>query len=250
MFIHNIDPIFLSLGPIQIRYYGIIYALAFLIGYFYIKKAAEKRKLKIDVDSLLVYLIVGDIIGARLFEVIFYNPSYYFSNLSQIFAVWNGGLSFHGGLIGGLIASVIFCRKNKIKLLELADIIAIPLAFGLFLGRIANFVNGELFGYPASLPWAVDFGDGIFRHPTQIYESLKNLFIFFVLLKINKKKHKDGYLFFIFITLYGILRFFIEFLKVPENHLLGLPTGQMFSLLMVITGVYFLAKFKKQENKT
>ena len=246
MFVHNINPVLLKLGSLEIRYYGIIYALAFLIGYYYIKRESEKRNLKLDADSLITYLIIGTLIGARLFEIIFYNPSFYFSNPLEIFALWHGGLSFHGGLVGGLVASIIFCRKYKIRLLELGDILAVPLAFGLFIGRIANFINGELYGYPTNLSWGVDFGDGIFRHPTQIYESLKNLFIFFILLKLKKKEHKEGYPFFVFLPLYGLIRFFIEFLQVPENYLLGMPTGQLFSALMFITGIYFLTKSRRE----
>ena len=199
--------------------------------------------MKLDVDSLIVYLVIGTVLGARLFEVLFYNPSFYFGNPLEVLAVWHGGLSFHGGLIGAMLASYIFCRKYNIDYLELADIVSIPLAFGLFLGRIANFINGELYGYETSLPWAVKFqgADG-FRHPTQIYEALKNLFIFFILFNLKDKKYKKGTLFFIFITLYGLLRFFIEFLKVPESYLLGLPTGQLFSILMFLIGGIYLIK--------
>lgn len=246
MFVNNINPMFLSIFGLEIRYYGIIYALSFLIGYYFIKKINEKRNLKLDVDSLITYLIIGTVLGARIFEVLFYNPGFFIKNPLEIVMLWHGGLSFHGGLIGAMIAAYIFCRKNKVDYLELADIVSIPLALGLFLGRIANFINGELYGYETTLPWAVKFqGVEGFRHPTQIYESIKNLLIFFVLFNLKDKELKKGTIFFVFITLYGLFRFFIEFLKVPESYLLGLPTGQLFSLAMFLTGICLLYRNHK-----
>ncbi|HLD02619.1 MAG TPA: prolipoprotein diacylglyceryl transferase [Candidatus Nanoarchaeia archaeon] len=239
MFVHNIDPILFSLGPLQIRWYGLFYALAFIAGYFYIRHQAKKQNLAFDTENFLVYLIIGDLIGARVFEILFYNPSYYFSNPLEMLAIWHGGLSFHGGLLGGLIAAWLFSRKYKIPLLKLADLCSIPLAFGLFIGRIANFINAELVGKITSVPWCVKFPDyeGC-RHPTQIYEALKNLFILLILYPLSNKEHKDGYLFSVFLIMYSILRFFIEFLKVPETMFFFLTTGQALNILMLIFGIY------------
>ncbi len=249
MFIHNIDPVALHLGFLEIRWYGIIYALGFLLAYFYVSSQVKKRNLSFDVDSFFVYLILGTLIGARLFEVLFYNPVYYFSNLLQIPAVWNGGLSFHGGLLGGFLAGLWSCKKQNLSWKIIADLLAIPLAIGLAFGRIANFINGELYGYPASLPWAVDFGDSIFRHPTQLYESLKNFIIAGILFIIKQRKSlQPGILFMTFLILYGAIRFFIEFLKVPETSFAGLATGQWFSLFMIALGVMGINKLKKAKS--
>ena len=246
MFINNINPVALQLGPLEIRWYGIIYALGFLFAYYYVKHALAKKKIMFDVDTFFISVILGNLIGARLFEVFFYNPAYYFANPTEIIAVWKGGLSFHGGLLGGFLASFWFCKKQKISWKIIADILAIPLAIGLGFGRIANFINGELYGYPTSLPWGADFGDGVFRHPTQLYESLKNFLIAGILTAVNaRKKLSPGILFILFMILYGSVRFFIEFLKVPETMFLGLATGQWFSLLMVVLGIYGIHKFKK-----
>ncbi|HZX44845.1 MAG TPA: prolipoprotein diacylglyceryl transferase, partial [Candidatus Nanoarchaeia archaeon] len=156
MFYNNINPTFLKLGPFEIRYYGIIFVIGFIIAFFLIRYLAKKRELNLskdDVWDLLFYIALGAVIGARLFEVIVYNFPYYLANPFEIIAVWHGGLSFHGGLIGALSAGWLFCRKKKIGFYELADIVVVPLAFGLFLGRIANYINGELVGRATSVPW-------------------------------------------------------------------------------------------------
>ncbi len=252
MFVWHMDPVAVHLGFVEIRWYGIIYALAFLIGYWYTKRAAKERGWSLDVDALFTFLIIGTVVGARLFEVLFYNFGYYSTHLFDVVAVWKGGLSFHGGLVGGFLAAWWFCKKHKFSLVALADVLVIPLAFGLFLGRLANFINGELYGFPTSLPWGVDFGDGLFRHPTQIYESLKNLFIFGVLVLLKKRykeQHFKGYLFMMFFTLYGVLRFGIEFLKVPEVSWLFLTVGQWFSAAMAVIGISGLYYVYKRKNR-
>ncbi|HLD12785.1 MAG TPA: prolipoprotein diacylglyceryl transferase [Candidatus Nanoarchaeia archaeon] len=248
MFTLNIEPVLFHLGSLEIRYYGLLYAFAFLVGYWYMRRRAKYLRWKLDVDVLFTYLIIGNLVGARLFEVLFYSPSYYFANPLKILFLWQGGLSFHGGLVGGALALWWFCKKYKHSWLELADVLVLPLAFGLFLGRIANFLNGELFGYPSSLPWAVDFGDGVFRHPTQLYESLKNLILFLLLVLLHRrlKKHAyPGYLLAVFLTAYGFFRFFLEFLKVPEQLWLGFPVGQWLSAVMVLAGMVFFLYVRK-----
>ncbi|HLC54999.1 MAG TPA: prolipoprotein diacylglyceryl transferase [Candidatus Nanoarchaeia archaeon] len=246
MFIHSIDPVALHLGPLEIRWYGIIFALGFLLAYWYVQRQVKKKNIVFDADSFFIYIIIGAVIGARLFEVLFYSPSYYFSNPLQVFAVWKGGLSFHGGLLGGFLAGFWSCKKQNLSWKIVADLLAIPLALGLAFGRIANFINGELYGYPTALPWAVDFGDGIFRHPTQLYESLKNFLIAGALFVIKQRKSlQSGMLFMLFFVMYGFIRFFIEFLKVPETSFAGLATGQWFSLIMVVIGIIGIRRLKK-----
>ncbi len=248
MFYHNINPTLLRLGPFEIRYYGIIFVLAFIIAYFLINHLAKERKINLnknDVTDFLFYLLIGVILGSRLFYVIIYNPGYFLSNPLEAFAIWHGGLSFHGGVIGAVIASLIFCKKKKLSFLELADITVIPLSIGLSLGRIANFLNGELYGRITSVPWAVKFRDAEgFRHPSQIYESLKNLLIFSVLWLIRNKNLPKGYLFSIFILMYSSLRFFIEFVRAPDPQLgfiiFGLTMGQILCVIMFISGLILL----------
>ena len=188
MFINNIDPILLHIGPFGIRYYGVIYVLGFIFSYVLFKYFANKDKLKINqekIDEYFLWLIAGVIIGARIFEVFIYNPECYLSNIAEMFMLWHGGLSFHGGLVGAVTATWIFCKKNKVAFYDFVDILVIPAALALALGRIANFTNSELYGKitnTQSTPWCVVFQkiDGFCRHPTQIYESIKNIFMFFV----------------------------------------------------------------------
>ena len=254
MFYNNINPTLLRFGPFEIRYYGIIFVAAFVIAYFMIYYLAQKRELKLsrdDVADYLFYEIVGVVVGARLFEIIFYEPAYYFSSPFQMLAVWKGGLSFHGGLVGGVIATLLFCRRKKIRFYDLIDIIVIPAAFGLFLGRIANFTNGELVGRVTGVPWCVKFRnyEGC-RHPSQLYESFKNLVIFFGLWFLKDKKLKRGMLFWSFVVMYSVLRFFIEFFKDPVGELglfLGLTTGQWLNIAMFITGIVFMVRIKNEQ---
>jgi len=157
MFYHNINPILLELGPFQVRWYGLMYLLSFVIAYIMIKKYSDLSKEQ--VTDLLFYQAVFMIVFARAFEVVYYQPSYFFSNPSQILAVWKGGLSFHGGLFGFAVGTTIFAKKEKKSILKLADLIAVPAALGLMLGRIGNFINGELVGRVTNVPWCVNFSN-------------------------------------------------------------------------------------------
>jgi phosphatidylglycerol:prolipoprotein diacylglycerol transferase len=251
MFIHNIDPVLFSIGPLEIRYYGIIYLLGFFLAYIILRWLAPK-KLGISKEKVLDYIFwiaIGIIVGARLFYVFIYNPSYYLLRLWEALYIWQGGLSFHGGLIGGIIAAVIFCKKNKISLFRMADLTALPLAFALSLGRIANFLNAELVGRPSSLPWCVKFptAEGC-RHPSQIYASLKDLFIFSLLFFLRDKKMKDGTLFSIFLLLYGSLRFIVGFFRAPDpqiSYIFNLTMGQWLSILTFIAGAALYISINK-----
>ncbi len=251
MFYHNINPTLLSIGPFEIRYYGIIFLIGFVIAYFLIGYLAKERKIELkkdDVADLMFYILIGVIIGSRLFYILFYNLKFYLMNPLKIFALWLGGLSFHGGLVGAAIAIFVFCKKKNINFYELADIVVIPLALGLGLGRIGNFLNGELVGRITNVPWAVKFKeyDG-FRHPSQLYESLKNFFMFFVLFFIRNKELKKGFLFWLFVIMYSVLRFFIEFFRAPDPQLgfiFGLTMGQILNIVMFSVGIYFISRLK------
>jgi|SRR3989338_4722045 len=254
MFMHNINPVLLRLGPFEIRYYGLFYVLGFVMAYFIIDYLAKKKKISLskdDIADFLLYIIVGTVLGARIFYIIFYNLPFYLSNPFEMLAVWHGGLSFHGGLIGSVIAGFYFCKRKKIDFYEIADITVIPLALGLALGRIGNFINGELYGRITDVPWAVKFPDAEgFRHPSQIYESFKNLLIFSTLWIIKDKKLPRGFIFWLFVVMYSALRFIVEFTREPDEQLgfiIGFLTmGQILSIAMFLTGVYFIYHVHKK----
>ncbi|MCD4666345.1 prolipoprotein diacylglyceryl transferase [archaeon] len=242
MFVHNINPVLFSIFGLEVRYYGIIYALGFLVALFWLQKNRKELNLtKENVYDFIFYLAVGVIVGSRLFEV-FYNPSYFLSNFTNILKIWDGGMSFHGGLIGAILVSYFYSKKKGIRFYKLVDIMVIPAAFMLFLGRIANFINGELVGKITNVSWCVEFKDyENCRHPSQIYEAFKNLVILFVLLFTKTRKSlKEGSLFWLFVTLYGLFRFLIEFLKEPTITYFGIPLGQALSFIMLIIGGYML----------
>ncbi|MBL7148042.1 MAG: prolipoprotein diacylglyceryl transferase [Nanoarchaeota archaeon] len=245
MFVHNIDPVFFTIFGLEVRYYGLVYFFGFLFLLWFLNKKRKSLELtKEQVYDFVFYLIIGAIVGSRLFEVLFYNPVYYFNNLSKIIALWEGGMSFHGGLVGAVIVSLIFCKKNKKDFYKLADIIVLPLACFLFLGRIANFINGEIVGKITNFKYAVKFPnyEG-YRYPTQLFEAFKNLVIFFILLPL--KNLKKGVVFYLFIILYSFFRFFIEFYKEPSAVYLGVSLGHLFCVVFFVVGVVGLYKVTK-----
>jgi len=254
MFVHSINPVLLSLGPFQIRYYGLFWLIGFVMAYFLLIHLAKRKELSItkdDIADLLLYIILGTVLGARLFYILVYNLPFYLSNPFEMLAVWHGGLSFHGGLIGAVAAGFIYCRRKKISFYDIADIIVIPLALGLALGRIGNFINGELYGRITDIPWAVKFPDAEgFRHPSQIYASFKDLTIFFALWIMKDKKLPKGFMFWAFVVMYSALRFMVEFFRQPDEQLgfiLGpLTMGQILSILMFLIGLFFIYKVSKE----
>ncbi|MBR9690186.1 prolipoprotein diacylglyceryl transferase [Candidatus Woesearchaeota archaeon] len=250
MFIHNLNPVILSLGPLQIRYYGLVFAFGFLLAHLVLLKAAEKKKIKnFDKEAaydLTLYVILGTILGARLIFELVYNLPEFLSNPLHFFLLWKGGLSFHGGIIGASLAAYYFLKKRRIQFYPVADVLVIPLALMLGFGRIANFLNGELWGTVTSVSWAVKFplAEG-FRHPSQLYEAAKNFFIFGVLLYVKDLKLKKGTLFWSFVGLYGALRFLVTFYREAEYYFFGIGIGQWLSLLMVPIAGFMLYKIHK-----
>ena len=249
MFIHSINPVFLSIGPVEIRYYGLIMALGVFFGILIVRDLARRKKLGIDEDTLLeglFYMVLFGFIGARIDHILLHDTMFYLANPLEIFAVWHGGLAAHGAFIGGILALYLYCRKKKISIYQVLDLTVVPLALGLAFGRIANFINGELYGRITSVPWAVKFpGVEGFRHPSQLYESAKNFIIFFTLLFITKKEtkkktHKDGFIFWAFIFMYSLLRFFVEFFREPDFLFLGLSLGQITSIILLVVSAPFL----------
>ena len=261
MFYHNINPVLLELGPFQIRYYGLFYALGFVIAYYTIAYLAKRKQLpltKDDVADFIIYNVIGIVAGARLIYVIFYNPLFYLKNPLEIIAVWHGGLSFHGGLLGAVFATFLFCRKKKIGFYDIADIAVIPVALGLALGRLGNFTNAELYGRVTDVSWCVDYSKNQHvpdlpsgcRHPSQIYESLKNFFIFAALWFVKDKKFPKGFMFWSFVTLYGLLRTIIEFFRVPDEQIDFIfsyfTMGQLLSFPLFLIGAYMLLRLRKK----
>lgn len=242
LFTSNLNPVLFEIGPVAIRWYGVLMALGFICGYFIIAKLAKERKLKLDVDTYLIYMIIGILGGARLGEIIFYQDLwFYLTNPLKIFALWEGGLASHGALLGGIIAHWIFCKRNKIHFYDLADIVVIPIALGAAFVRIGNFFNAEILGKISNVPWAVKFGGlGEYRHPSQLYEALKNLIIFGVLWRMRLFNFAKGVLFWMFLLLFSVLRFFVEFFKDYQVMDAGLTMGQWLSIPVFIVSVVML----------
>ena len=249
-----VNPILLNIFGLEIRYYGILLALAFLFGYFIsLKFIKEKFNLsKSKVENFLLVLTVSMIIGARLFEVFFYDFNYYFSDPKMIFYIWHGGLASHGALIGAVLATLWFARKNKLKFYDVADILAIPIALGTVFVRIGNFINGELVGKITNVSWGVKFDDyeGI-RHPVQIYQAVTNFITFLTLLYARTLKNlPSGFLFWLFMIMFSVFRFITEFYKdLPLDyglHAYGLDLAQYLSVLIFAVSIVFMARiFKK-----
>ncbi|MFH1456393.1 MAG: prolipoprotein diacylglyceryl transferase [archaeon] len=252
MWIHNLDPTLLTFGPFEIRYYGLVYVIGFLFVLFFLEYMRKKNKVPLNKEQiydLIFYLILGVLIGSRLFHVIFWEPSYYLAQPWKILYFWQGGMSFHGGLLGVILVGLWFSKKNNIKFLQLADIISIPAVIILAFGRIANFINGELPGTPTESSWCVIFpGYEECRHPIQLYSALKRFLVAGVLVLINLNKHKPGFIFLNLIFFMGLGRFFIDFLR-EDARWLGLSAGQYFSLAMVLITTYIFLKYYKKECK-
>jgi phosphatidylglycerol---prolipoprotein diacylglyceryl transferase len=251
MFIHNINPTILSIGPLEIRWYGLFYVLGFVMVYLFLRYFSKKGYIKLnikEVEDVVFWSIIGMLIGARAIYFLVYNFSAFVNNPLEIVYIWHGGMSFHGGLIGVILALLIFSKIKKVSFYSITDFIVIPVTLCLALGRIGNFVNGELFGRISNLPWSMNFNgetvdnNPIFRHPSQIYEALKNVLMFFVLWFIKDKKLKPGTMSWLFVAMYGILRFFIEYVREPEIYFGPFTAGQVLCLGMIIFGGLMLVQ--------
>ncbi|MBN2423059.1 prolipoprotein diacylglyceryl transferase [Candidatus Woesearchaeota archaeon] len=249
MFVHNINPDLVRIGSFSIRFYGIVYALGFiLVTYVLVKAAENKRILNLNESKavdLVTYGILGAVIGARIWHIIT-EFEYYIHNPLQMLEIWKGGLAFFGGIAGGIIVVSFFCRKYKIDLIKVLDIVAVPMPFIVFLGRIANFINGEHYGFPVNLPWAVVFPfiDSQPRHPAQLYEALSMLLLFLILLFLRKKKRKTGFIIWSAFMMYGCFRFVTEFFRdtAVKHMVFGLSTAQYLSIVVFVIGIYNLSK--------
>jgi phosphatidylglycerol---prolipoprotein diacylglyceryl transferase len=251
-FVDNLNPVLMHLGPMQVRWYGVMYALSFIIGYYLICYLAQKRGAPLDKDGfaeLVSYLVGGVLFGGRLGYVLFYNLPYYLHHPVKILAVWDGGMSFHGGLLGVIIAALLFSRKTGIGFLSLAELVVPVAPLGLFLGRLGNFINGELWGRPSNVAWAMIFpraplvhGMMVPRHPSQLYEAaLEGLVLFAVLWIMAQRQCPQAVLLGTFLTLYGVSRCFIELFREPDPQLglIGgiISMGQILSIPMIFVGI-------------
>lgn len=260
----SISPVMLSLGPLEIRWYSLAYIVGFLFSWIYIKKLSLNKtlydrkssfELKL-IDDLVFYSVIGLIIGARIGYIIFYNLEFYFQNPLTILYVWEGGLSFHGGLIGIIIAALYTSRIYKVRFFELSDLICVSAPVGIFLGRVSNFINGELYGRPSSTLFGIIFpnADNQYRHPSQLYEAFLEGLILFIILNISifffKTLSKPGYVSGLFLLLYGLFRFLVEFSREPDIQV-GyvydfLTMGMILSVPMIIAGISILIVSSKR----
>lgn len=263
----DIDPIALSIGPLSIRWYALAYMIGFLLGWWLILKLGKFKEADqtppsiAQLDNLLPFVILGVILGGRLGYVLFYNFEYYSQHLGEALMVWHGGMSFHGGLIGVITTLIIYAKVNKIPFFSLSDCVACVVPIGLFFGRIANFVNAELYGHTTDLPWGVLFpGEDLPRHPSQLYEAILEGAVLFTVLILMYRKHfirsRFGVISGTFLMGYGISRFLVEYVREPDAQI-GLifnfiSMGQILSLPMIIAGgciiMYALTRAKAHDK--
>ena len=257
MFINNFDPVAFQIMSFEIRWYSLAYIAGIIIGWLLCKKILiQKSDINEKFDDYITYLVIGIIIGGRLGYIIFYNFSYYINNFFDIFKVWEGGMSFHGGLIGIIVASILFSKKNNQDSFLYMDLVSLVAPIGIFFGRLANFINSELYGTPTDIPWAVTFiqVDNLSRHPSQLYEAILEGVILFIILMYFKNKDylkKPGLISGLFLIFYSLFRFFIEFVRVPDEQLgyliFELSMGQIISLIFFVIGIILF--YLKNENK-
>jgi len=254
MFINNFDPVAFNLFSLEIRWYSLSYIFGIIFAWIYCKKflIIEEKILNLF-DDLISYIIIGVILGGRLGYVVFYNLNYYSKNILEIFMIWEGGMSFHGGLLGVIVSTYIFSKKNNINPFNFLDLISMSAPIGIFLGRISNFINSELYGRETDLFWSVKFEkiDNIFRHPSQIYEAIFEGIILFVLLNFLFKKQlykSPGLISSLFLIFYSSFRFLIEFTREPDVQigyiLFNLSLGQLLSFLFFMFGLFLFFKKK------
>ena len=258
MFINNFDPVAFQFLSFEIRWYSLAYIAGIVLGWLLCKKIFIKNsKVNEKFDDYISYLIIGIIIGGRVGYIVFYNLNYYVNNILDIFKIWEGGMSFHGGLFGVIIASIIFARKHKQDSLLYMDLVSLVAPIGIFFGRLANFINSELYGIPTEVPWAVKFIkiDNLPRHPSQVYEAiLEGLVLFLILLYLRKKNYqkKPGLISALFLVFYSIFRFTVEFFRLPDEQLgyliFNLSMGQIISLIFILLGI-ILFYFKNETKK-
>ena len=257
MFINNFDPVAFNFFSLEIRWYSLAYIFGIIIGWFYCKKYLIKERSILNIfDDLITYLIIGIILGGRLGYILIYNFDYYLNNLTEILMIWKGGMSFHGGLVGVLISTLFFSKKHNINPFIFLDLISAAAPIGIFLGRIANYINSELYGRETDVLWSVVFlkVDNLSRHPSQIYEAvLEGLILFLIIFYFIKKNYllKPGLISSLFLIFYSLFRFIAEFYRAPDEQLglffLNLSMGQILSIIFICFGFYLFFT-KRNDN--
>ena len=251
MFINNFDPVAFQVFSLEIRWYSLAYIMGLIIGWVYCNKflISDQTK-KNQFDDYITYIIIGIIVGGRLGYVFIYNPSYYLENIIEIPMIWNGGMSFHGAVLGIILSTIVFCKKNNQNIFYYLDLVALSSPIGIFLGRISNFINSELYGRESDIIWSVKFIqiDNLNRHPSQIYEAIFEGIILFIILNLIHKKitQKTGLISSLFIIFYSIFRFVIEFTREPDAQIgllmFSLSLGQIISIIFFIAGIILFYK--------
>jgi phosphatidylglycerol:prolipoprotein diacylglycerol transferase len=257
MFINNFDPVAFQIMSFEIRWYSLAYIMGIVIGWTLCKKIfIKKSDISEKFDDYITYLVIGVILGGRIGYILFYNFSYYLDNFLDIFKIWQGGMSFHGGLLGVIVSSYIFAKKNNQNPFFYLDQVSLVAPVGIFFGRLANFINSELYGTVSDVPWSVIFikVDNLSRHPSQLYEAiLEGLILFVILIYFTNKNYlnKPGLISGLFLIFYSMFRFFVEFFRVPDEQvgylILSLTMGQIISLVFAFIGMAIF--YLKNENK-
>ncbi len=262
----DIDPVIFAVGPVAVRWYGLMYVIGFTAAYLLVRRQAAQfgwQQMLDQLDNLNLALILGVILGGRLGYVLFYNLPYYLEHPLEIIATWQGGMSFHGGVIGVLTAGLIFCRRAGLEFWKTADAYTVTVPVGLGLGRIGNFMNGELYGRVTEIPWGMIFPGGgeLPRHPSQLYEALlEGLVLFCILWPLRAKPWRNpsgslwphGSLLAFFLICYGTFRWLIEFFREPDPQLglllFGLSMGQLLCAAMIAAGLLLHVILRKQQQ--
>lgn len=254
----HIDPVFLSIGPLQFRWYGLMYVLGFVATWMIMRSEARRTELPLsndDVADLVFWGAMGVVLGGRLGYILFYNPGFYLANPLKLLAVWEGGMSFHGGFLGVITSFVLFARRKRISFWSLIDMAAQCAPVGLGLGRVGNFINGELYGRETTVPWGVVFpgGGAVPRHPSQLYEALlEGIVLFFIVRFFARRTAAHGMAGWSFVAGYGLFRFLVEFFRQPDTQMgyfFGFfSMGQLLSLPMFLAGCAMLAWLSRRNT--
>ena len=263
MLVPLIDPVAIQIGPVNIHWYGLSYGMGLLLGWIYASsrfvrdKSGDKFVGTETISNLLPWIIFGIILGGRIGYILIYDLSYFLKNLDETYKIWNGGMSFHGGLVGVILSILLFSKRNNLNFLSLMDLLAISAPIGIFFGRVSNFINHELIGKPSDLPWSVIYptGEAISRHPSQIYEAILEGLILFLILLFACKKYlilkTPGKASAVFLIFYGLFRIICEIYRVPDEQIGYIfdqvTTGMIISLPMLILGIILL---KRENGKT
>lgn len=249
-FVHHIDPIFAEVGGVYLWWYGLGYALGFLETYLWLRRARERLGFTVaEVYNFTILIALGVLVGGRLVEVVFYEQPYYRQHLWQIPAAWLGGMSTHGVLLGGVLAIWLFSRLSRKPFFLLADELVIPGAFLMGMGRIGNFIDGQIVGRVTDVSWAVKFPDAEgFRHPVVLYDGLKNFLLIPLLLMVRKRRPVQGIATAHFIFWYGFLRIFVDVFREYPTRMLGIATGQDFNLFMALLGAFLFIWLPRRQR--